>query len=114
MKILKVKLTNLNSEKTVLTPKYLSLIDKNVFYLREINAIKGQMNVSQQFEPFQSDITKINDEVAIKFREYEAFKNEFKSICEHYKILNEQIQNFINSFNKITSYNNKILNYFEQ
>jgi len=114
LKIIKVKLTNFNSEMTILKPKYLAVIDKNQFYLKEKNAIQSQTIASKQIDPLQIDIVKINRAFAEKFPEFEEFQKEFKSVSDNYRILTEQIQNLTKLFDNITTYNNKISSYFGQ
>ncbi|MFV8361518.1 hypothetical protein [Flavobacterium sp. LS1P3] len=119
LKIIKVKLSNFNSEMTVLKPKYLAIVDKNLFYIKEKTELQRQMTASKQFNPLQYnslqiDMTKVNLEFTAKFPEFEEFQKEFKSVSDNYRILTEQIQNLTKLFDNITTYNNKISNHFGQ
>jgi hypothetical protein len=119
LKIIKVKLSNFNSEMTVLKPKYLVIVEKNQFYIKEKTELQRQMTASKQFNPLQYnslqiDMTKVHLEFNAKFPEFEEFQKEFKSVSDNYRILTQQIQNLTKLFDNITTYNNKISNHFGQ
>lgn len=106
------KLAVLNQEMTVLKPIYLSLVEKNQFYIKEKITIQRELVASKQIDPKQVDYFKISTAFTEKFPEFKEFELEFETECKKYRTLLEQIQNYNNLFKNIKTYSNKIIKYF--
>jgi len=112
LNVIERKLAVLNQEMTVLKPIYLSLVEKNKFYIKGKMTIQRELVASKQIDPKQVDCFKINTVFTEKFPEFKEFELEFETECKKYRTLLEQIQNYDNLFKNISTYNNKIITYF--
>ena len=114
LKTIKIKLNSLNSEIEILKPIYLIHIEKNKNYTRLKNEIRRQLIVSKDLDVNDIDFEKLNKIFLEKFPEFPEFEYKFHIVSKQYKVLTEQIQNLTKLFETITTYNIKILNYFEK
>lgn len=113
LRIIKMELVNLNSEITILKPKYLIVVEKKQFYDKIKREIKQQMIASKQIDPLQIGIEKdIDNTFLYKYPEFNEFQKEFDILKNEYDKLNEQVRILNDLCSKITAYNNKIDKYF--
>ena len=106
-KIIKVKITNLNEELTVLKPNYLRVIETNNDYNNKKTELRNEMINNGNL-----GIQNLDDEFYKKYSEYKEFQEEFQIVIKNYIRLTDHIQNLSNTYNNIISYNYKIKNYF--
>lgn len=114
LKSIELKLIAFNSELTILKPNYLFLADKNQNYIRQKNEIKRELIASGQLDLNIFDYEKLEKVFLSKFPEFDEFKKGFIVVSNQYNVLNEKIRNLSILFEHITSYNDKILQYFKQ
>ncbi len=112
LKIIEVKLKQLNQELSVLKPIYLVQQEKNQFYIRQKNEIRKQLLADKEVDLNNFDFEKLNREFLNKFPEFKEFEKEFQTTSENYTVLIEKIQNLNILFENITTYNTKIATHF--
>lgn len=113
LKSIKFKLDSLNSEMTILKPRYLIFVERNQNYIRLKEELRLKLIASGELFIQNFDFVKFNKIFLEKFPEFEKFENDFIEISKQYKVLSEKIQNFIKLFENITTYNAKISAHFK-
>lgn len=105
------KIDKLKVDKSSLQNQYDAVITKNNFYDQKKVELQAQMLRNSKLVITYIDKVKLDSEFNSIYPYFELFKQEFERVSAKYRILCEQIQNFMTVRNKIVSYNNKIVIY---
>lgn len=96
-----------------LKPRFQALVEKNRFYVIQKQSMRAQMVESNKAEPNYVNTTELNKLFMEKFIEYPGFETDFIDTSEKYYRLSDHIVNLNRVLNSISSYVNKINNYFK-
>jgi L-fucose mutarotase/ribose pyranase (RbsD/FucU family) len=111
--IIKIKLSNLNTERNELKPTYDKVVNDNVLFNNKKTELQKRMISNGELDSKQIDTVKLNNQFQKENPDYSDFLEEFKSVTESYRILNEQIHNLTKICDNIILYKKKILEYFK-
>lgn len=109
---LKIKISDLTEEINALKPKYDNVIQKNNDFIIKKTELRDLMVTSRELNIQYIDHNKLEIAFQKEYSLYNEFKEEYKKVTDTFKIITIQIQNLTKVYDKIISYNNKIIVYF--
>jgi hypothetical protein len=112
--IIKIKLSNLNIERNQLKPNYDRVVNDNILFNNKKTELQQRMISHGELDSKRIDTNKLNNQFQKENPSYSDFLEEFKSVTENYRKLNEHIHNLSKIFDSIILYNSNILEYFKQ